>query len=79
MIQKLSTRPVIYVLAGVNGAGKSSIGGHLLTRSGLTWFNPDQFARELLAATGCDQTAANAAAWAEGMRRLDEAVSTGRP
>ena len=78
MIQKLSPRPVIYVLAGVNGAGKSSIGGHLLTRSGLTWFNPDQFARALLAATGCDQTAANAAAWAEGMRRLDEAVSTGR-
>ena len=31
-----------------------------------------------MAATGCDQTAANAAAWAEGMRRLDEAVSTGR-
>ena len=78
MIQKLSPRPVIYVLAGVNGAGKSSIGGHLLTRSGLTWFNPDQFARELLAATGCDQTAANAAAWAEGMRRLDEAVSARR-
>ena len=78
MIQKLSPRPVIYVLAGVNGAGKSSIGGHLLTRSGLTWFNPDQFARELLAATGCDQTAANAAAWGEGMRRLDEAVSARR-
>ena len=66
------------MLAGVNGAGKSSIGGHLLTRSGLTWFNPDQFARALLAATGCDQTAANAAAWAEGMRRLDEAVSARR-
>lgn len=78
MIQKLSPRPVIYVLAGVNGAGKSSIGGHLLTRAGLTWFNPDQFARELVAATGCDQTAANAAAWAEGMRRLDEAVSARR-
>lgn len=67
-------RPVLYVLAGVNGAGKSSIGGHLLTRAGLTWFNPDAFARELVAATGCDQTAANAAAWSEGMRRLDEAV-----
>ena len=78
MIQKLSPCPVIYVLAGVNGAGKSSIGGHLLTRSGLIWFNPDQFARELLAATGCDQTAANAAAWGEGMRRLDEAVSARR-
>ena len=71
------TRPVLYVLAGVNGAGKSSIGGHLLERDGLTWFNPDTFARELKAATGCDQEAANAHAWLEGMRRLDEAVGKG--
>ena len=56
----MPTRPVLYVLAGVNGAGKSSIGGHLLTRAGLAWFNPDRFARELIAATGMDQTAANA-------------------
>ena len=74
----MPTRPVLYVLAGVNGAGKSSIGGHLLTRAGLAWFNPDRFARELIAATGMDQTAANAAAWQEGMRRLDEAVAAGR-
>jgi predicted ABC-type ATPase len=74
----MTARPVIYVLAGVNGAGKSSIGGHLLTRAGLAWFNPDTFARELIAATGCDPTAANAAAWTEGMRRLDDAVSSGR-
>lgn len=71
-------RPVIYVLAGVNGAGKSSIGGHLLTRAGLAWFNPDTFARELLAAGAGDQTQANAAAWNEGMRRLDEAIAQGR-
>ncbi|QTD45698.1 AAA family ATPase [Ottowia testudinis] len=74
----MSTRPVIYVLAGVNGAGKSSIGGHLLTRAALAWFNPDQFARELVAATGCDQTEANATAWQEGMRRFDEAMAAGR-
>ena len=77
MIQKLSPRPVIYVLAGVNGAGKSSVGGHLLTRAGLPWFNPDSFARELVAATGCAQAAANAAAWTEGMRRLDAALAAG--
>lgn len=70
-------RPVLYVLAGVNGAGKSSIGGHLLERAGLAWFNPDTFARELIAATGCDQVSANARAWAEGMRRLDAALATG--
>lgn len=68
-------RPVLFVLAGVNGAGKSSIGGHLLRQAGLAWFNPDTFARELMAATGCDQDQANAAAWQEGMRRLDAAIS----
>jgi predicted ABC-type ATPase len=71
------TRPVLYVLAGVNGAGKSSVGGHLLERDGLTWFNPDTFARELKASTGCDQEAANAYAWQEGMRRLEEAIAKG--
>jgi predicted ABC-type ATPase len=70
-------RPVLYVLAGVNGAGKSSIGGYLLERDGLTWFNPDTFARELKAATGCDQETANAHAWQEGMRRFDKAVEKG--
>jgi len=71
------TRPVLVVLAGVNGAGKSSIGGYLLQRDGLTWFNPDTFARELKAATGCDQETANADAWQESMRRLEEAIAKG--
>ena len=71
------TRPVLYVLAGVNGAGKSSIGGYLLEREGLSWFNPDTFARQVRTATGCDQETANAQAWQEGMRRFDEAVATG--
>jgi predicted ABC-type ATPase len=70
------SRPVLYVLAGVNGAGKSSIGGHLLERAGLPWFNPDTFARELMRATGCDQATANARAWNEGVRRLDDAMAT---
>ena len=51
----MKPRPVIYVLAGVNGAGKSSVGGHLLTRAGLAWFNPDAFARELRAAAGLER------------------------
>jgi predicted ABC-type ATPase len=68
-------RPVLYVLAGVNGAGKSSVGGHLLERHGLTWFNPDTFARELVAVSGCGQATANSHAWAEGLRRLDGAVA----
>lgn len=71
-------RPVLFVLAGVNGAGKSSIGGLQLRRAKLAWFNPDAFARELATETSCDQKAANAHAWAEGMRRLDDAVAHGR-
>lgn len=71
-------RPVLFVLAGVNGAGKSSIGGYLLERAGLTWFNPDAFARDLISATGCGQETANSYAWTEGMRRLDEAIAKGR-
>ena len=71
----MMTRPVLYVLAGVNGAGKSSVGGHLLERDGLTWFNPDTFARELKVATGCDQETANAHAWQESMHRVDEAIA----
>ncbi len=71
-------RPVLFVLAGVNGAGKSSVGGHVLERGGLTWFNPDTFARELMSATGDDQDRSNALAWAEGLRRLDDAVAARR-
>lgn len=74
----MSGRPVLYVLAGVNGAGKSSIGGqHLLDVSGMAWFNPDTFAREYVKATGCGQGEANAVAWNEGMRYLDEALANG--
>jgi hypothetical protein len=64
-------------VAGANRAGKSSIGGYLLERNRLTWSNPDTFARELKAATGCDQQAANAHAWQESIRRLDEAIAMG--
>ena len=62
----------------MNGAGKSSIGGHLLQQAGLSWFNPDTFARELRAVTGCSQEEANSAAWQEGLRRLDDAIAQGR-
>ncbi|MBN8726997.1 MAG: hypothetical protein J0H15_04760 [Xanthomonadales bacterium] len=73
----MTERPVLFVLAGVNGAGKSSVGGHLLERDGLGWFNPDTFAREVMAAMDCDQPRANGIAWNEGMRRLDEAIAHG--
>ena len=59
-------RPFILVLAGVNGAGKSSVGGAILQDHGLTWFNPDTYARELVRELGIDSTDANARAWQYG-------------
>ena len=69
------TRPVIFVLAGVNGAGKSSVGGALLEAHGLTWFNPDAFSRALIARTGASKEDADAAAWSYGKTKLEEAMA----
>lgn len=71
----MSDRPVLYVPAGVNGAGKSSIGGHLLTQAGLTWYNPDDFARALVNDYGVTQEQANINAWQESVRRLRLAMA----
>ncbi len=67
--------PGIWVLAGTNGAGKSSIGGEMLRRAGGDYFNPDEIAhrlREMHPDLG--QRQANAAAWTAGVRLLDEAI-----
>lgn len=71
-------RPFIFVLAGVNGAGKSSVGGAMLAEHGLDWYNPDRFARELVAALGIDIADANGRAWEHGRARLEAAVESGR-
>ncbi len=68
-------RPFIFVLAGVNGAGKSSVGGAMLQDQGLQWFNPDSYARELLQETGMDLGEANALAWSYGKSRLEAAIA----
>lgn len=68
-------RPYILVLAGVNGAGKSSVAGEGLRKAGVPWFNPNTFARELATSTGRPLETANADAWHEGVRRLDAAIS----
>ena len=67
--------PRIYVLAGTNGAGKSSIAGAMLLRRRVEYFNPDEAARRILVANpGAGQTQANGAAWLEGRRLLERAV-----
>ena len=70
-----TARPFIFVLAGVNGAGKSSVGGALLAEHGLTWFNPDSHARQLVAQLGLDADDANGRAWQFGHQRLKGAVA----
>lgn len=72
------SRPFLYVLAGVNGAGKSSVGGHVLREAGLDWFNPDTFARGLRKLSGLSQAEANGQAWQEGVNRIRHALDQGR-
>lgn len=68
----------ITVLAGVNGAGKSSIGGAFLRAHGAEYFNPDEAARAAMTAVpGLSQQDANAYAWQEGKRRLETALANG--
>lgn len=71
------SRPRIYVLAGVNGAGKSSLGGAAFRERG-EYYNPDEAARILMAAnTGLAQTEANSQAWQIGKGLLEKAIANG--
>jgi predicted ABC-type ATPase len=71
----LSEPPCIYVLAGVNGAGKSSIGGAAFRAHGADYYNPDEVARQLIAAQpGLTGVEANAAAWRHGRALLERAI-----
>jgi predicted ABC-type ATPase len=74
------------VLAGTNGAGKSSLMGAMLLQQGVEYFNPDHAAQRILSASlpsvnpasvnpGLSQVEANSAAWYEGKRLLERAVA----
>jgi predicted ABC-type ATPase len=66
----------IFVLAGTNGAGKSSIAGAVLRQHGVEFFDPDVAARRIAAANpGLAQDDANAAAWHQGRRLLERAIA----
>jgi len=71
-------RPFIIVLAGVNGAGKSSVVSALLVEQGLDWFNPDAYAARLARELGISQVEANGHAWRHGRLLLEDAIATGR-
>lgn len=74
-------RPTLYVLAGVNGAGKSSLGGEHLAELGIPreeWINPDEAARKLLA-QGVPAEEANSQAWTHGRDVLRHAIDARLP
>ncbi|HEX3071648.1 MAG TPA: ZTL protein [Thermoanaerobaculia bacterium] len=75
MPSALSDSPKILVLSGVNGAGKSSLGGKIIRERGIDYFNPDEAARRIGAAKGCSADEANALAWEEGRRQLESAIN----
>jgi predicted ABC-type ATPase len=66
----------IVVLAGVNGAGKSSVAGEAIRASGGEFFDPDAAARQLLdGSPGLSIEQANAHAWELGRRGLERALA----
>ena len=66
----------IYVIAGVNGSGKSSIGGAAFRENGGEYYNPDEVARKLMAANPTlTQVDANSAAWHQGVKLLKRAIA----
>ena len=67
--------PRIYVLAGVNGAGKSSLAGAAFRAAGADYYNPDEVARHLMAANpSLSQADANSVAWRKGVELLKRAI-----
>ena len=66
----------IYVLAGTNGAGKSSVAGAMFRARGAAYFNPDEATNLVLAANpGITLAEANSAAWGQGKRLLERAIA----
>lgn len=66
----------IYVLAGVNGSGKSSIGGAAIESRGLAYYNPDRAAQALREMhPSMTPFIANSHAWTLGREMLEKAIS----
>ena len=75
----MKNSPVIAVLAGVNGAGKSSVAGGFLLKEGDTFFNPDTVAQQIRTLhPDIPLAMANAHAWQIGKSLLEQAIAGGR-
>jgi len=67
--------PAIYVLAGVNGSGKSSIGGAAFRSRGVEYYNPYEAARQIRSIhPSMTQAIANGHAWTLGRDLLVSAI-----
>lgn len=72
------TSPVssqIFVIAGVNGAGKSSVVGATFLEKGAEYYNPDEATRKFISANpNVTRAEANSQAWKQGVRLLNRAI-----
>ena len=64
----------LYILAGANGSGKSTIAKVLLPREGIVYINPDDIAREI---NPDDPVGARIEAGCEAIRRIDALLDRG--
>jgi predicted ABC-type ATPase len=75
-VAEVSRLSRIFVLAGTNGAGKSSIGGATFRARGSEYFNPDEATRRIQSQnSSATLDEANAAAWNQGRRLLERAIA----
>src|SRR5258707_8090525 len=68
--------PCIFVLAGTNGAGKSSVAGAMFRAQSAEYFNPDEAARLIQSDNHwMTQAEANSVSWHQGKRLLERAIA----
>lgn len=65
----------LFILAGANGSGKSTIARVLLPSEGVDYVNPDDIAREM---NPHDLTSVKIAAGREALRRIDDLMKWGK-
>lgn len=74
----MEREPSIFVLAGSDGAGKSSVAGAAIRARGMDYFDPGEAARRILDANPrADLREANRQAWVHGKRLLEAAIARG--
>jgi predicted ABC-type ATPase len=73
-------RACIYVFAGVNGAGKSSLAGPVVQGGGVSFFDPDRWTQRLTQVVpGLTEDLANKAAWRMMKEGLEGAIRDRKP